>query len=431
MKIVNLTDDQMFLGVKLKLFDVTDEQKERFFEIIRLSDFVYNWSLDRQQEYIDSQDLTDTMFPKLLSHFDLLRKFNYAKKNDESIKFVNKITKGAANAAIKNLCTAYNKFYDISLKDWNHPKYKTRKKNRNRYGVRNDGCYIIDGYLHIEGFPRKTKFKLNTHEYDNFGCVYGREIGTHIYDTTISFNGDDFFISFSYAVNKLHLTSDETDILGVDLGVHNTFALSDGRIYRQPDCSRIEKHISNTDRKISRCDKFRRRQATKERTNLSNIPKSNNQLKLEKKRRKLHHKLGNRRIQYYHKITKKLIEENHKAIVIEKIGVKRLIREHRHMSKALSQVYFYMIRHMFEYKSVKYNSLLLEANEEYPSSKICNKCGHIHSKLGSKRVFKCPNCGYEEDRDINAAINLSSLYKDYTNNDLTNLTFAWKRKYSF
>ena len=42
----------------------------------------------------------------------------------------------------------------------------------------------------------------------------------------------------------------------------------------------------------------------------------------------------------------------------------------------------------------------------YPSSKLCHNCGQIKKDLKlSDRVYKC-DCGYEEDRDYNASINL-------------------------
>ena len=43
----------------------------------------------------------------------------------------------------------------------------------------------------------------------------------------------------------------------------------------------------------------------------------------------------------------------------------------------------------------------------FASSKTCSKCGHRIDKLKlSQRIYICPNCGFKEDRDINAAINI-------------------------
>lgn len=43
----------------------------------------------------------------------------------------------------------------------------------------------------------------------------------------------------------------------------------------------------------------------------------------------------------------------------------------------------------------------------YPSSKTCSKCGTAKAKLSlSERTFRCESCGFEIDRDLNAAINI-------------------------
>jgi len=49
--------------------------------------------------------------------------------------------------------------------------------------------------------------------------------------------------------------------------------------------------------------------------------------------------------------------------------------------------------------------IIVETNEAY-TSKTCGKCGHVHTKLGGNKVFKCPECGYVTDRDANGAFNI-------------------------
>ncbi len=43
--------------------------------------------------------------------------------------------------------------------------------------------------------------------------------------------------------------------------------------------------------------------------------------------------------------------------------------------------------------------------EEY-TSKTCGACFNVHNKLGGNKRFACPVCGYEADRDANAARNI-------------------------
>jgi len=47
--------------------------------------------------------------------------------------------------------------------------------------------------------------------------------------------------------------------------------------------------------------------------------------------------------------------------------------------------------------------------EEY-TSKTCGSCGHLHQGLGGSKVFRCPVCRTELDRDINGARNILLRY---------------------
>ncbi len=53
---------------------------------------------------------------------------------------------------------------------------------------------------------------------------------------------------------------------------------------------------------------------------------------------------------------------------------------------------------------------ITEAPQFYASSKICSCCGHKKKDLTlSERTYHCNVCQYQEDRDVNAAINLENL----------------------
>ncbi|CAG8820724.1 12399_t:CDS:1, partial [Gigaspora margarita] len=44
------------------------------------------------------------------------------------------------------------------------------------------------------------------------------------------------------------------------------------------------------------------------------------------------------------------------------------------------------------------------------TSKTCGFCGYVYRKLGGSKIFHCPECKTELDRDINGARNILLRY---------------------
>ena len=64
---------------------------------------------------------------------------------------------------------------------------------------------------------------------------------------------------------------------------------------------------------------------------------------------------------------------------------------------------------MIEYKCGFAGIPLIIAPTNFPSTKMCSRCGSIKPMKLSERKYKCPVCGLIIDRDINASINLMQL----------------------
>ena len=84
--------------------------------------------------------------------------------------------------------------------------------------------------------------------------------------------------------------------------------------------------------------------------------------------------------------------------------------------KNIEEISPYTFRTYLVNKCNDYNTMLMLVDQYYPTTQTCSKCGYIRKgkeKLMKKdRVFICPKCSYEEDRDINASINIA-LTQDY------------------
>lgn len=85
--------------------------------------------------------------------------------------------------------------------------------------------------------------------------------------------------------------------------------------------------------------------------------------------------------------------------------------KNRHLSKAVAQQKFFEFRTKLTNKCNWLGIELRVVDRFYPSSKLCNNCGTIKKDLKlSDRVYNC-QCGYKEDRDINASLNLKDAKK--------------------
>jgi putative transposase len=92
-------------------------------------------------------------------------------------------------------------------------------------------------------------------------------------------------------------------------------------------------------------------------------------------------------------------------IAIEDLNVKGLARGLH--ARAIHDVAFSEIRRQLTYKCGWYGKILVEVDRWYPSSKRCSECQYTLDALRlDERQWKCPRCGTEHDRDINAAWNL-------------------------
>ena len=63
---------------------------------------------------------------------------------------------------------------------------------------------------------------------------------------------------------------------------------------------------------------------------------------------------------------------------------------------------------MLDYKLRDRGKILIRIDKWFPSSQKCSHCSEIDPSVRdlTVRKWKCPKCGTEHDRDINAAVNI-------------------------
>ena len=166
---------------------------------------------------------------------------------------------------------------------------------------------------------------------------------------------------------------------------------------------------------------YQRMLAKKRRANGKLANQSNNYVQVRTKLQRDYRKAANIQNDLLQKFTTKLVN-NYDQIVIEDLAVKQMMMTHV-ASKGMQRSLFSKFRQILTYKCEWYGKELILADRNYPSTQRCAKCGYV--KTGADKItlqgnqkhhtkhneYICYECGYTNDRDDNAVLNLLALAK--------------------
>lgn len=380
-------------GYKFKIYP-NEEQKKQLDCFIDLFRYVYNWGLSKEEELYElyKEGLSSKRF---YNFYDLCDLFTQ-ERNDPNKEWLKEIPNTTARLALRNVINAYNKFFKKINK---RPKLKTKKKDNGSFNTRNDRFRIYDDQIKIEGID--TRIDLGFNPGLNYtDCKYINPTVTRNYF-------GEYFVSFSLEEESKPLEISKTEGVGIDLGIRQTFVLSTGEIFNQPmeKLERLERQRRRQIERVSRDINRRLEIADRTKTKYDDIPMSKLAEKKLNRLRKIEQKIHNIKEDCYHKIVKKIVDRNPEFVCVETFRVKDIGHDNPYMFKHLVKVSFYDITQKVKEKCEEREILFIEAPQQFPSSQICSNCGNV-KKIHGKHTYKCKVCGFEEDRDINAAINL-------------------------
>ena len=244
------------------------------------------------------------------------------------------------------------------------------------------------------------------------GYIPTTKQGYVIKSGTISYKAGRYYVSVLIDVPEVEKSELNDFRLGIDLGIKEFAVISNGTVKKNINKStrlkKLEKQLKREQRCLSRKyeDLKKRNKKMKGEATRQNIQKQ--VLKIQK----LHQRIDNIRTDYINKTIAEIVKTKPSYIVIEDLNVKRMMRN-QHLSKAVASQKFYEFRIKLEEKCKKLGIELRIVDRWYPSSKMCHSCGCIKKDLKlSDRIYRC-HCGYVEDRDFNASLNLrdAKIYK--------------------
>ena len=331
--------------------------------------FVYNRTLAYRKGIYEKEK-------KSVSKTDCNNYCNRELKKD--YEWLKEVDKFALTNAIYNMDTAYQKFFREHA---GYPKFKRKHDSHKSYTTNyTNGNIAVDFERGKVKLPKLKEVKAKLH----------REFTGQIKSATVSqVPSGKYYVSILVETEHKELVH-TNDSVGIDLGIKDLCITSDGKIYENPQIiKKYERQLAKLQRQLSHKEK-----------------RSKNYHKIKKKIALCHEKIRNTRKDYLHKVSHEIISEN-QVVVSENLQIKNMVKNH-HLAKAISDVSWYELTRQLEYKAKWNGRKYIKIDTFYASSQICSVCGYQNPDIKdlSVRTWRCPECGAEHDRDINAAKNI-------------------------
>ncbi|WP_186269526.1 RNA-guided endonuclease InsQ/TnpB family protein [Clostridium argentinense] len=380
----------------------TLEQKMKINQSIGICRYLYNFYLAKNKELY--QQFKDGLLDKqhsFMSANDFDKYINNEIKTLEEYQWINKCGSKARKKTICNAETAYKKFFKGESK---FPRFKKKNKSDVKlyFPKNNKGDWKV--YRHKIMIPSLKNVRLK-----EYGYI---PINANIKSGTVSKSADRYYVSVLVETDIVSPNIPINDGVGIDLGLKDFAVISNGirkkNINKTEKVKKLEKRLKREQRKLSRkYESLKLRNKDKK----GDATRQNIQKQIAKVQ-KLHYNLSNIRTNYINKAVSDIVKQNPSFITIEDLNVSGMMKN-KHLSKAVAEQKFFEFRTKLTNKCNWMGIELRIVDKFYPSSKLCHECGHIKKDLKlSDRIYKC-ECGYEEDRDINASFNLrdAKIYK--------------------
>ena len=363
----------------------TVEQKIKIRKTIGTCRFIYNFYLAHNKKlHEDGEKFMSS------SKFRIWLNNEYLPQHPEHL-WIKEAYSKAVTQSVNNGQTAFTRFFNHESA---FPNFKKKgKSDVKMYFVKNNpqDCCCERHRIKIPslGWVRiKEK-----------GYIPTTKDGYVIKSGSVSIKAGRYYVSALVEVSDNKAVDHFGEGIGIDLGLKDFAIVSNGKRYQNINKSarlkKLERQLIREQRCLSRkYEKLKEGESTQK-----NIQKQ--KLKVQR----LHHRIDNIRTDYINKTIAEMVKTKPSYITIEDLNVKGMMKN-RHLAKAVASQKFYEFRTKLKAKCNENGIELRVVDRWYPSSKICHCCGTIKKDLKlSDRIYRC-DCGYVEDRDFNAALNL-------------------------
>ena len=307
--------------------------------------------------------------------------------------FVKELNSHACQTAVERVLRAVNRFFENCKKNIPGKKgYPRFKHNTRSVEYKTSGWKLHDCRKRITFTDKKNIGTLK--------LIGSRDIYFYqpeqIKRVRILRKADGYYVQFSIKIDPRDTVEPippSQSCIGIDVGLKYFYADSQSSVVENP------RFYRKSEPQLNRANRLKSRKFVR------GSSQSNNYSKARQRYAKKHLKVSRQREEFAKSVALRLIQSND-LIVCEDLNVKGLIKNRR-LSKSIVDVAWSKFRWWLEYFGDKYGKLVVAVPPHYTSVN-CSNCVSKVQKTRSTRTHVC-SCGYEADRDTNAAINILQL----------------------
>lgn len=215
---------------------------------------------------------------------------------------------------------------------------------------------------------------------------------------------DGKYWMLKYAI-EVDITPEESysKPVGVDLGISNYAVDSNGNFFKPiTDNNKYQKLVR-------RKKNLQRKLARQRKTHVKGTQPSKRYFKTKNKLQAVERHLEEFKKSYGISMAQEILKDSPSVVVLENLNISGMLKNRR-LSSHIHELGWYTFRQILEWEQTKKQGKVLIADTFFPSSKTCSNCNTKKERLSlSERVFTCDSCGFRQDRDLNAALNLKNL----------------------
>lgn len=328
-----------------------------------------------------------------------VQNYVYANRQDWEYQFSSRIP----GLTVKDLSDSFKLFFNKSITYAKHPRFHTKRNPKQSF--KTDKARIINGKLRLDkayGYNKALFYDIRMSE-------HFKELPGKLVLAVVQKVGKEYYATLCFKdceIADIPHTSKKTAVdvnvghLNYTDGIIRTLTPELQRLYRK---SKYYQHLL----------------AKKRVVNPKTFRSSKHYQQVKTKLAENHRKITRIQNDLLHKFTTQLVKQ-YDTIVIENLAVQKMMMTHV-ASKGMQRSVFGRFRQYLTYKCEWYGKELILADPSYPSTQLCSKCGY--QKTGDEKItlygnkkhqtqhneYICYECGFKDDRDHNAVMNLLKL----------------------